>query len=336
MPTKFRVLLAEGLDADAERRLEAGAEVVRPRATDEDTLCEAIADCDALVARTHTPITRKLLTAGKRLRAIGIAGVGLDRVDVAAAEELGITVLHTPAAASDAVAELAVGLMIQLQRPIPRLAEAYKRGEFRTAREQTHGNELRELTIGIVGMGRIGSRVGRICSAGIGARVLYNDIIDVGPFPFDATPADKPTIWTESDVITLHVPATDLTRRMITADVLTQMRPSAHLLNTSRGVAVDTPALTAALQNGEIAGAALDVVDPEPLPPEHPLFALENCILMPHIAARTHGGLRRMYAVVDDVLAFLASGTPGSPMGPGHSRKKPAMRKRQEPGDCPW
>ncbi|MBU0639118.1 MAG: hypothetical protein KKB50_09665, partial [Planctomycetes bacterium] len=108
--------------------------------------------------------------------------------------------------------------------------------------------------------------------------------------------------------VTLHVPATELTRGMINADVLAQMRPSAHLINTSRGVVVDTAALTTALQNGEIAGAALDVIDPEPLPPEHPLFALESCILTPHIAARTHGGLRRMYAVVDDVLAFLGSG----------------------------
>jgi D-3-phosphoglycerate dehydrogenase len=307
MMSRPRVLLAEGLDEDAERRLAAGADIVRPSAADEESLCEAIADCDAFVARTHTPVTRKLLTAGKRLRVVGVAGVGLDRVDVPAAEELGITVLHTPAAASDAVAELAVGFMLQLQRPVPRMAEAYRRGQFRELRDTTHGRELRELTIGIIGMGRIGSRVGRICSAGIGARVLYNDIIEVGPFAFDAKPADKPTIWAQSDIITLHVPASDLTRGMVNTSVLARMRPTAHLVNTSRGVVVDTHALTTALQSGQIAGAALDVVDPEPLPPEHPLFTLENCILTPHIAARTHGGLRRMYAVVDGVLAFLAS-----------------------------
>jgi D-3-phosphoglycerate dehydrogenase len=305
MATRFKVLLAEGLDEDAERRLASGAEIVRPSAGDERTLCNAIADCDALVARTHTAVTRKLLAAGKRLRVVGVAGVGLDRVDLAAAEELGVTVLHTPAAASDAVAEFTVGLMLQLQRPVPLLAEAYRRGQFREARDKTHGTELRELTIGVVGMGRIGSRVGRICSAGLGANVLYNDIIEVGPFPFDATAVDKPTLWAESDIITLHVPATELTRRMVNADVLARMRRSAYLVNTARGVVVDTAALTAALENGQIAGAALDVVDPEPLPPEHRLFALQNCILTPHVAARTHGGLRRMYAVVDDVLAFL-------------------------------
>ena len=301
----FKVLLAERLDGDSERRLEAGAVVVRPSASDEETLCTAIVDCDALVARTHTRVTRSLLAAGKRLRVVGVAGVGLDRVDVAAATELGVTVLHTPAAASDAVAEFTVALMLQLQRPVPRLANAYSRGQFREVRDETHGSELRELTIGIVGMGRIGSRVGRICSAGLGAKVLYNDIVEIGPLPFGASAVDKPTLWAESDIVTLHVPATDLTRGVVDTNVLAQMRRSAYLINTARGAVVDTAALTAALEQGGIAGAALDVVEPEPLPREYPLFALENCILTPHIASRTHGGLRRMCAVVDDVLAFL-------------------------------
>jgi D-3-phosphoglycerate dehydrogenase len=305
MTTKPRILLVEPLDEDAERRLDSGAEVVRPPATDEETLRRLLVDCDGLVARTHTTVTRTLLEAGKRLRVVGVAGVGLDRVDVGAAADLNITVLHTPAAASDAVAEFTAALMLQLLRPVPRLAKAYGEGRFRAVRDVGHGRELRALTIGIVGMGRIGSRVGRICSAGFGAKVVYNDIVEVGPFAFEATAVDKPMLWAESDIVTLHVPATELTRRLIDARVLSAMRPSAHLINTARGVVVDTAALTVALETGEIAGAALDVVEPEPLPPDHPLFSLESCILTPHVAARTHGGLRRMYAVVDDVLAFL-------------------------------
>lgn len=305
MATKPRILLVEPLDEDAELRLDAGAEVVRPSATDQKTLREAIADCDGLVARTHTPVTRELLAAGKRLRVVGIAGVGLDNVDVAAAEELGIAVLHTPAASSDAVAEFTVALMLQLLRPVPHLARAYRDGQFRSLRDTPHGGELRDLTVGIVGMGRIGSRVGRIAGAGFGAKVLYNDIVEVGPFAFDAIPVDKLTLWSESDIVTLHLPATKLTRGLVDADVLARMRPSAFLINTARGAVVNTAALTAALQAGEIAGAALDVIEPEPLPRQHPLFAMGNCILTPHVAARTLGGLRRMCAVVDDVLAFL-------------------------------
>ena len=154
-------------------------------------------------------------------------------------------------------------------------------------------------------MGRIGSRVGRICAAGCGARVLYNDIIDVGPLAYPAQAVDKPTIWSQSDIVTLHVPLTDQTRGLVNAEVLAQFRPTAFLVNTARGAIVDTGALTAALQTGRLGGAALDVTFPEPLPPDDPLFACDNCILTPHVAARTIGGLQRMFGVVDDVLAYL-------------------------------
>src|SRR5262245_7686559 len=127
---QWRVLLTDPLDAEAEVRLQAAAEVVTPAARDETALAAAIRDCDAVVARTHTPLTRQVLDSARRLRVIGVAGVGLDRVDLGAASELGIAVVHTPAAASDAVAELAIGLMIQLLRPIPRLAADYRAGRF--------------------------------------------------------------------------------------------------------------------------------------------------------------------------------------------------------------
>lgn len=301
----FRVLLIGRLDADAEGRLEAGAQVVRPPAADEHALCEQVPDCDALITRTCTAVTRALLEAGPGLRVVGVAGVGVDNVDTAAAEELGITVLSTPAASSDAVAELTVALMLQLLRPVPRLTQAYRQGRFREARESPHGSELRELTVGIVGMGRIGTRVGRICSAGFGTRVIYNDIIEVGPFAFPAEAVDKDTLWSQSGVVTLHAPLTDQTRGLVSADVLARLRPSACLINTARGAVVQTAALTDALQGGRLAGAALDVSDPEPLPANHPLFSCENCILTPHVAARTFAGMRGMFAVVDDVLDFL-------------------------------
>jgi D-3-phosphoglycerate dehydrogenase len=306
MTAPFRILLPEELDPAAEQRLVAAAEVIRPPATDQPTLCRCIADCDALVSRTNLRVTRTLLAAGRRLRVVGVAGVGLDNVDVTAADELGITVVNTPGAASDAVAEFAVALMLQLLRPIPRLHAAYQAGNSRAARETPHGRELCELTIGIVGMGRIGTRVGRILSAGCGARILYNDIIDVGPFGFPAERADKLAIWSQSDIVTLHVPLTPETHGLVNAETLARFRPGALLINTARGAIVDTDALVAALRSGQLAGAALDVTNPEPLPPQHPLFACDNCIITPHAASRTFGGLRRMFDIVDEVLAHLA------------------------------
>ncbi len=256
--------------------------------------------------RALKSVTRAVLAAGRRLRVVGVAGVGVEKVDIAAAEELGVKVINVPAAASDAVAEFAVALMLQLLRPIPRLAGAYRQGEFRRARESPHGRELRELTVGIIGMGRIGSRVARICAAGCNARVLYNDIVEVGPFAFPAMAVDKAAIWAEADIVSLHVPLTEQTRGLINPDVLEQFRPSAFLINTARGAVIDTAALTHALESNRLAGAALDVTDPEPLPPEHPLFKCENCIITPHVAARTYSGLQRMFGVVDEVLAYLA------------------------------
>lgn len=308
----FRILLAESLDSAAEARLAAAAEIVRPEKPGADGLRAAIAGCDALIGRTHTPVSRDLLAAGDRLRAVGVAGVGVERVDEAAASELGIAILNTPGAASDAVAELTVALMLQLLRPIPRLAASYRAGEYRQARAEPHGGELRERTVGIIGMGRIGSRVGRICAAGFGCRVLYNDILHVGPFDFPAAAVEKPQIWSETDVVTLHVPLTSETSGLLNADVLSAMRQETFLINTSRGRVVETAALTEALADGRIAGAALDVTEPEPLPTGHALFNMSQCILTPHVAARTHGGLSRMYGVVDLVIEYLHKNVEGT------------------------
>lgn len=299
-----RVLLTDTLDADAEARLAAAAEVVRPNARDEAAICAAVADCDAIVAKTSTPITRRILEASARLRVVGVAGVGLDKVDEAAANELGIRVIHVPAAASDAVAELTFALILQLLRPVARMADQYRRGAFAEARREPHGVELCGQTVGILGCGRIGSRVARI-AVGFGCRVLYHDIRTVDPPPAGAASVDSETLWRESDIVSLHVPLTSQTRGMVDARRITTMRRGALLINTCRGAVVQTDVLLAALASGQLGGAGLDVVEPEPLPLGHPLFAMPNCLLTPHIASRTHAGLRRMNAVVDDVLAAL-------------------------------
>jgi D-3-phosphoglycerate dehydrogenase len=245
------------------------------------------------------------------LRVIGIAGVGIENVDLETAQERGIAVRHTPEASSDAVAELAVLLMLQHLRPVGALAAAYRAGRFDEARAAPHGGELRTRTVGVVGLGRIGRRVARICHAGFGAAVLYNDIVDVGPLDFTASAVSKDELWAASDIVTLHVPLTPLTRALVDARVLRRMRRDALLINTARGAVVETDALLRALDEHTIAAAGLDVTDPEPLPPGHPLLHHERCTVTPHIAARTPGGWRRMMAVVDDVLACLRDSAGG-------------------------
>ncbi len=304
---KPTVLLVQPLDEPAEARLRESAELRRPPSLAEADVAEAAAGCDAIIARTTPPISRRILEAGRgRLRVVGVAAAGIDHVDCEAAAELGVTLLNRADAASDAVAEFTVALMLDLLRPAGRLQRDYAAGRFAEARAAAHGPELRDLTVGIVGFGRIGSRVGRICAAGFGARVLYNDIATLPAPAFEAAAVDKPRIWSESDVVTLHVPLTAETRGMIGEDVLGRFKPDALLINTARGKVIDTAALTQAVQSGRLRGAALDVTDPEPLPSDHSLWKCDNVILTPHVASRTHGGLRRMFDVVEDVLAFLA------------------------------
>jgi phosphoglycerate dehydrogenase-like enzyme len=210
-------------------------------------------------------------------------------------------------AASDAVAEFAITLMMSLLRPVHRMAGQLRAGEFTAARRRGHGAELQSLTVGIMGMGRIGSRVGRICSTGFGARVLYHDIAAVGPFPFAAVPVFVEQLLAEAQVVSLHVPLTERTRGLVDRALLRQFRHDALLINTARGAVVDTLALVEALEAGRLAGAGLDVTDPEPLPADHPLLSMEQCIVTPHVAARTHAGLARMYGIVDRVLDYLIS-----------------------------
>ncbi len=300
------ILLSHPLDAAAEARLADCADVRRPDDATPAGLRAALPGCDALVARTHVTIDGDLLAAAPRLRVIGVAGVGLDRVDLQATAAAGVRVLSTPAAASAAVAELTLALMLQLLRPIPRLAARYRAGAFRAARAHPHGDELGSLTVGVLGFGRIGSRVGRACASGLGARVLFHDIRTIAEAPAGCRPVAFETLLAESDLLTLHTPLTEVTRGWFDAATLARCRSGSRLINTARGEIIVTSDLVAALERGHLGGAALDVTAPEPLPVGHPLLLREDCIVTPHIAARTHGGLARMFGVVDDVLAALA------------------------------
>lgn len=302
---KPRIALAGGLDADAEALLEARAVLVRVADWSEKSLASALADCDALIVRTFVPVTRRVLESTRGLRVVGVAGVGTDRIDMVAAAACDVAVLNMADAASDAVAEFTVALMLELLRPISRLSSEYRIGNFLPARKAPHGVELRELTVGIVGLGRIGSRVARICAAGFGATLLFYDIVEKSGLPFAARPTALDELLVRSDIVSLHVPLDESTRQLFDSRRFAQMKSGARLINTARGEVVDTAALGDALTVGNLGGAALDVTDPEPLPTNHALFTISNCIITPHVAARTVAGLRRMNEIAARVLAFL-------------------------------
>ena len=307
------IVVAEAYSEASLATLRRAGEVRVLKSYDEASLLEAVADADALLVRTYAQVTDRVLDHAPRLRVIGRGGVGLENIDVAAALRRNITVVHTPAAATRSVEELTIGLMIALERRIVDADQAMRRGQFAQARARSRGRELCGLTMGIVGLGRIGMCVGRTCSLGLGMRVLFNDIVDVGPLDFPAEPADKAALFRDSDVVSLHVPLTPLTRGMVSAEVLATFKPTATLINTSRGAVVDLLALADALTAGRLAGTACDVFDPEPPPPDHPILRAPNVLLSAHMGARTHEGLDRMNAVVHDVVAVLEGRSPQYP-----------------------
>jgi len=308
--SKHVIVVGEPLSDRAMAYLRARGEVRQVAA---DQVPRAIRDADALVVRTYTQVNEQLLAVAPKLKVVGRAGVALDNVDVAACRARGVQVVHTPEANTLAVVDYTIRMIIELNRRFRPMAGPVSPEEFHALRSQAFGRFLADATLGIIGCGRIGSRVGRAAAA-LGMTVLYNDIIDIR-VDYPAEPVDKPTLYARSDVITIHTPLTDLTRRLIRAETLAQFQRGAQFINAARGQCVDYRDLARAIRDGHVAAAAIDCHDPEPPPPDYPMFAVagENVILTPHIAARVPAAMERMCDVVRDVVAVLNGETPKFP-----------------------
>jgi glyoxylate reductase len=273
-----------------------------------DVILREIADCDGLLCLLTDPIDAETIAAGGRLRAISQFAVGVDNVDLAAATARGIPVGHTPGVLTEATADMAFALLMTAARRIPEGIEKVRAGEWRTWEPLgLLGADVWGATLGIVGLGRIGSAVARRAQ-GFGMRVLYHDRV---PSPgleaelgLERTSLDY--LLAQADFVSLHCPLTSETHHLIGERALRQMKPTAILINTSRGPVVDAGALGRALREGWIAAATLDVTDPEPLPPDHPLLVLSNCIVVPHIASATVTARDRMAVMAaENLLAGL-------------------------------
>jgi len=304
----FTIVVTEPLNDKTLAHLKAHGRVIRcsPRQA-----AEHIAHADALVVRTYTKVDKSLLDRARRLKVIGRAGVALDNIDLAAARARGIEVVHTPAANTLAVVDYTIAHILLMNRRFWPMAGFLPPEQFHEARKQAHGRFLSGLTLGIVGVGRIGSRLGR-AAVGLGMTVLYNDIRPV-ELDYPAREVDKPTLYAHSDIVTLHVPLTDLTRRLINAGTIAQFKDGSQFINTARGPCVHYGDLAQALRSGKLSAAVIDCHDPEPPPPDYPLFGLDNAILTPHIAARVPAAMDAMCDVVYDVVAVLQGRTPSCP-----------------------
>jgi len=285
---------------------------------------ELLAESDAVVVRLFTVGDADLANA-PRIKVVAKHGVGVDNIDVEAATRRGVPIVWCPGASSNAVAEHAVTLMFALARQMDTAIPMVKAGKF-AQRDRLKGTELAGKTLGIIGLGRIGSRVASKAALGLGMNVLaYDPPLDRTKYEGPAKFVDQlSSLLAASDYVTLHVPLTSETRRMIDARTLALLKPTARVINTSRGAVIDEAALAAALVNGQLAGAAIDVFESEPVPVDHPLGSAPNAILTPHMSASTAESwenVSRMAA--EGVLEVLAGRQPAQVYNPEvfHSAK---------------
>lgn len=307
------VLQTEELDEQAARWLAERCELIK-RGVDEPGFAQLLGRAHALVVRTYTRVNDAMLSRAPNLRVVGRAGVGLDRIDVPACRSRGVQVVHTPASNTRAVAEYVFAMLHDAIRPRVFLDSSLSDQAWGEARKQlTAPRELNELTLGVWGLGKIGSLVARIGTA-YGMRVIFHDLRDITePLRDGAVPVAREQLLRESDILTIHVDGRDANRGLVDAGVLALTKPEAILINTSRGFVIDTPALAAHLRLHPNSTALLDVHDPEPFGPDYPLLGLPNAHLSPHLAAATAPAHANMSWVVRDVWRVLQRQTPEFP-----------------------
>lgn len=266
-----------------------------------------------IVITNKVPITRETVGALPDLRYIGVTATGYNIVDVAAARERGIPVTNVPTYGTRSVAQLTFALILELAHHVGAHAAAVRAGDWSRCPDFSFWNsplvELEGLTLGIVGFGRIGRAVADVARV-FGLRILASGRSGLTDLPADVRAVDLETLFRESDIVSLHCPLTEGTRHLVNRERLGLMKPSAWLINTSRGPLVDEAALAEALNTGRIGGAAVDVLSVEPPPADNPLLLAKNSIVTPHLAWATLAARRRLLEVaVENIRSFL-QGTP--------------------------
>jgi D-3-phosphoglycerate dehydrogenase len=285
-----------------------GIEIVARQSRTEGELIALVADADAVITQ-FARVNAGVIAAMTKARAIVRYGIGVDNVDLEAARGRGIPVCNVPDYCIDEVADHTLAFILGLTRQVVSHTADIRAGQWRLAVPLPGMKALRDLTVGVVGFGRIGREVVRRLLP-FKCRILVHDPVvpldDIRAAGADA--ASLKELLSSADLLTLHCPSTAATRKLIGAGALAAMKPGALLVNVARGDLVDTPALVAALESGRLAAAALDVFDPEPIPADHPLRKLPNVILAPHIASCSQPAVRKLRETVANLAAIAARG----------------------------
>ena len=290
-----------------------------------DVLLQNVADAEGLLSLLTDKVDTELLDKAPKLKVVSNCAVGFDNIDIKAATEHGIIVGNTPGVLTDTTADFAFALILAAARRVAEGDRLVRAGKWKTWGPMILlGPDVHDATLGILGLGRIGSAIARRAK-GFNMKLLYHDVIrnKQAEDEFGIRFVDMDTLLADSDFITLHTNLTPQTHHMIGPNQFERMKRTAVLVNTSRGPIVDNMALYEALKTGKIAYAALDVTDPEPLPANHPLLTLENVIVAPHIASASVATRTKMgLMAADNLIAGLKGEMPPNPVNPEVLKKR--------------
>lgn len=315
------------LEPEAHRLLLAGGFLSEPgnRAATTDQL-SGIEQADIAVVGSAFPGTAATFSRAQRLQAVIRVGIGYDNIDLAAASAAGICAVNTPEAPTESTAEFTIALLLAVARRVALADRRMRAGRMELAPE-LQGTDLAGKILGLVGCGRIGRRVAEIARAFRMSVQAFDPLLTSAPEGIALCP-DLPVLLATSDVVSLHVPLSPATRHLLNARTLALMKPEALLVNAARGAVVDAPALHEALRTGRLAGAGLDVWDPEPPAPDHPLLQFDNVVVSPHMAADTTEGRARSHgAAVQQALMVMRGERPPALLNPAAWPPRAAGRK---------
>lgn len=303
---KWKVLITDGLDENGKTLLKKSVEVTDQPGISADDLLKVVGEFDALIVRGRTKVTAAVFEAGKKLKVVGRAGVGVDNIDLVAAKAKGVTVVNSPMATTTAVAELTLGLMLSIVREIARADASMKAGKW--LKKEFEGAELSGKVLGIMGFGRIGAAVAKRAVAfdmkvlGYDPNVSAEEIKKRG-----GEPVSIDELLKQSDMITMHLPLTADTKKMLDTAAFGKMKQGVYIICAARGGVIDEVALLEALNSGKVAGAALDVLSAEPPTPElAALVGHTKVIDTPHVGAQTvEAQARAANDISEEILAAL-------------------------------
>ena len=307
--TTWKVLITDGLSDKGIAILSVAAQVDNKPDIPADELLKVAGDYDAMVVRGRTKVNASVFDAASKLKVVGRAGVGVDNIDLTAARSHGVTVVNAPKSTSLAVAELAVGMMFALARMLPKADSTMKQGQW--IKKQLEGIELNGKTLGIVGMGNIGTALAQR-AAGLGMKVVGFDTL----VPKDeikkrgAEPVALTELYARADFISFHLPLTPESKGMGNGQAFAQMKRGVYIIDAARGGIIDETALLAALENGQVAAAALDVFATEP-PGPTALVGHPNVVATPHIGAQTAEAQDR---AAEDIASEVLTALRGEPL----------------------